>query len=201
MSTPKAVPWVCNCDEIVDIAAAISESRNMYTNHSGRADVMNVGMILSMLPPTISTAIFPKLLKKYTFESDPTMYAVVGMIAMNIPPIKTDLFSSLSDFTVMNLTINEGCARTPIPTPISVDETSDHQNGVPIVGNDVHPVPPADIESAGYKCTIFVKAVFAVSTPPSNMYMNINKNAIANTIIVPCNASVYITPRIPPNNT
>ena len=47
------------------------------------------------------------------------------MIAMKIPPIKTDLFNSLSDLTVMNLTINEGCASTPIPTPIKVDETKE----------------------------------------------------------------------------
>ena len=90
------------------------------------------------------------------------------MIAMKIPPIKTDLFSSLSDLTVMNLTINEGCANTPIPTPISVDDTNDHQNGVPSFGNDVHPVPPVLRASAGYRLTISESAVFAVFTPPSS---------------------------------
>ena len=123
------------------------------------------------------------------------------MIAMNIPPIRTDLFSSLSDFTVMNLTISEGCASTPIPTPINVDETSDHQNGVPNVGNEVHPVPPVAVASAGYRLTIFVRAVFAVSTPPSIQYTNTRRNTIATTMMVPCNASVYITPRIPPKST
>ena len=71
------------------------------------------------------------------------------MIAMKIPPIKTDLFNSLSDLTVMNLTINEGWARTPIPTPIRVEDTSDHQNGVPNSGNAVHPVPPVAVALAG----------------------------------------------------
>ena len=129
---------------------------------------MKVGMTLSMFPPTTSTAILPSLSKKYTFERDPTIYAVVGMIAMNIPPIKTDLFSSLSDLTVMNLTISEGCARTPIPTPINVDDTSDHQNGVPNSGKAVQPVPPVASASAGYRLTMFVNAVFAVLTPPSS---------------------------------
>ena len=92
------------------------------------------------------------------------------MIAMKIPPIRTDLFSSLSDFTVMNLTISEGCASTPIPTPINVDDTRDHQNGVPNSGNAVHPVPPVAMASAGYRLTIFVSAVFAVSIPPSSQY-------------------------------
>ena len=154
-----------------------------------------------MFPPTTSTAIFPNLSMKYTFEREPTIYAVVGMTAMNIPPIKTDLFNSLSDLTVMNLTINEGCANTPIPTPINVEDTNDHQKGVPNFGNDVQPVPPVAIASAGYRLPIFVRAVFAVSTPPSNQYTNTSKNTIATTIIVPCNASVYITPRIPPKST
>ena len=82
------------------------------------------------------------------------------MIAINIPPIKTDLFNSLSDLTVMNLTIKDGWASTPIPTPIRVDDTNDHQNGVPSVGKLVHPVPPVAMASAGYKFTIFVRAVF-----------------------------------------
>ena len=123
------------------------------------------------------------------------------MIAMNIPPINTDLLSSLSDFTVMNLTISEGCASTPIPTPIRVDDTKDHQNGVPNVGKLVHPVPPVAMASAGYRLTIPESAEFAVSIPPSSQYTNTSKNTIATTIMVPCNASVYITPRIPPNST
>ena len=90
------------------------------------------------------------------------------MIAMNIPPIKTDLFNSLSDLTVINLTISEGCANTPIPTPINVEDTSDHQNGVPNSGKDVHPVPPVAAASAGYRFTMPESAVFAVSIPPSN---------------------------------
>ena len=107
------------------------------------------------------------------------------MIAMKIPPIKTDLFNSLSDLTVMNLTINEGCASTPIPTPIRVEDTKDHQNGVPNSGKAVHPVPPVARASAGYRLTILVKAVFAVSTPPSNQYTNTNRNTIAITMMVP----------------
>ena len=44
------------------------------------------------------------------------------MIAMKIPPIKTDLFNSLSDLTVMNLTINEeNCEAIAADTRIWVE--------------------------------------------------------------------------------
>src|SRR5574344_2040106 len=107
--------------------AAINVKRNKYTKHSGIAMEINVGIILSILPATIFTAIFPKLSKKNTLERDPTIYAVVGIKAMNTPPIKIERFNSLSDFTVMNLTASDGCASAPIPTPKIVVVTRFHQ--------------------------------------------------------------------------
>ena len=44
----------------MDIAAASKESKKIYTNHSGSAVEMNVGMIESIFPPTKSIAICPK---------------------------------------------------------------------------------------------------------------------------------------------
>ncbi len=124
---------------------------------------------------------------------------------MNKPPIKTARFNSRFDLTVMNRTTSCGWDITPIPTPKIRLETNVHQKGLPNEGMAVHPVNPVAVASAvalaGTTFTRLVRAWLASTTPPSIQYIVARRIIIPKNIILPCKASVYITPRIPPNIT
>ena len=76
-----------------------------------------MGIILSMLPPAASTAIWPVDCTNSTLDKAPTTKATPVMNRMNTPPNSTPRFRERSEDTVMKRTANWGWASTPMPTP------------------------------------------------------------------------------------
>ena len=102
----------------------------MYENHSGMAEFIKTGIILSAFPPAASTAII-RLSEEIHIRQGSDNIGAPGHYEYEEGPYQYTLLSSLLDFTVMNLTMSCGCARTPTPTPRIIVDRRVHQYGLP----------------------------------------------------------------------
>jgi len=141
------------------MAAESRVSMNRITKKSGMALLIYWGIIRSTFPFAAAIEIRFWVLKKYTFESAPTVNETPVIIKIKGPPTRTALLRALSSLTVINLTASCGWARTPIPTPRTSVETRFHQMFEPNAGIAVHPRCPCCARASGTSGAISVSSL------------------------------------------